>query len=521
MAFLKYARASVVHPNVGRVEWSNIRTAGTRANGDLSGNLLERASSLFEVTFVPADYLLTHATIVASVDTLTPPGIKQGSAVVDGFRVNRKYSDFRVRGACDKFINNNLDGWSRGVLLKSYPTFIGAHNFVEHVQVEDLSKGRIIDAVARDIGDSVYVDILIATARKHAELVAAINNGKMGTLSMGCTTDGTQCTKCGHWAADETELCPHIKYQKGNTFYDEQGGKHRIAELCGHESLDPHGGVHFIEASWVGTPAFTGAVMRNILEPTPEISRQAAEVLASPPPEWSDQDMAKAASEYIGEPKDNSAYHYRTMRQAPSFHTTLTANSPWATQEPSASDFLAGWEDVEDEGGEDAPAKEDNKGPFDDIEQELRTHLLDRVKKKVKEDMKNRDVQDALNPEDSSAAPNDSVVKEGQVNLYKAALDSLVRTASTSADLINGVASLNEQIGVRIPVGIYRVALLAGDKHLGSTREFLSACRSHLGRTPSPAEARTFVRLGKLLNRHQSGQEFTDTGSSPREGATR
>ena len=45
---------------------------------------------------------------------------------------------------------------------------------------------------------------------------------------------------------------------------DETGTPRRIAELCGHKSL-PNGGVKFVEASWVATPAFPGAVKRNIV----------------------------------------------------------------------------------------------------------------------------------------------------------------------------------------------------------------------------------------------------------------
>lgn len=221
MAMLKTARAVVQNPHVSRREWGDVRTAGRSLGklpsfarsrvaskaGTVPTNLVDQASTIFGSQFSPDNYLLTHATIVASVDVFTPPNVKLGSVLEDGFRVNRKYGDFRVKAECEKFINNNKDAWSRGVLVKAFETFIGGHNFVEHVQIESLSKGRIIDAVARDIGASVYIDILIATDRKHTDLVAAIESGKMGTMSMGCTVDGTICTKCGHWAADETEMC--------------------------------------------------------------------------------------------------------------------------------------------------------------------------------------------------------------------------------------------------------------------------------------------------------------------------
>lgn len=480
MAFMKYARASIVHPQVTGQGWAKVRTAA-KATADVSDNLINRAAGIFGKPFDPKDYLLTHATIVASVDTFEPPNTKLGSFSEGGFRVNRKYGNFRVKLGCDKFINNNLDCWDRGVLLKAYKTFIGGHNFVEHVQVEELSKGRIIDAVARDLGESVYVDILIATDRKHTDLVTAITSGKMSTLSMGCTVDGTICTKCGHWAADETEMCPHIKYEKGNVFFDDQGRQHRVAELCGHESLDPTGGVQFVEGSWVGTPAFTGAVLRNIIEVSPDsaIARQAAAILSQPPEEWSPATYRKAAS--------------------------------------LATTFMAGWGDEEGGGegeGEAAPAAPaaPAKGPFDDLEQELTTHLTDRIRKKIKKDMDSGNVEQALSPE-TPASTNEGLVKEGhqmdelvadrhQRVSYGGALSVLCRTASSEADLMNRVAVLNGDFGVSIPVPLYRAALRLGSfEGYTSEPQFVRACQAVLGKAPTPAEVNTLIRLGKLISR--------------------
>ena len=120
MPFLRYATAKVVHPHVSRGQWSRVRVAGNtaKAAGDMSDNLIQRASGLFEKKFNPEKFLLTHATIIASVDIITPPGVKTGSVVEDGFKVNRKFSDFRIKDASDKYINNNLDAWSRGVILR-------------------------------------------------------------------------------------------------------------------------------------------------------------------------------------------------------------------------------------------------------------------------------------------------------------------------------------------------------------------------------------------------------------------
>lgn len=508
MAFMKYAYADVVHPLVTRNEWGNIRTAAKAVERTLNGNLVSTASEIFGSSFDPNSFLLTHATIVASVDTYEPPGTKMGSVLEDGFRVNRRFGDYRVKTGCDKFINNNQDCWSRGVIMAAHQTFIGAHNFVEHVQVEDLSKGRIIDAVARDIGDSVYVDILLATAREHADLCKAIENNKMGTLSMGCTVDGTLCTKCGHWAADETEMCPHIKYQKGNIFFDNQGNKHRIAELCGHESLAPTGGVHFIEASWVQTPAFTGAVLRNVLEPTAEISRRATEVLSEPPPQWSAEDQLKAASliqdaEKVGEAPPDALFVTAPLGQAKKGFTV-------------SDNFLAGWDDEMgegDEGGEDEGEPEAPKSPFNDLEEELAKHMMDRVRKRIKDDMGGEKVQDM----GSSQAPNNNLVKQGRTKrAYWAGLRALIRTAASDAHLLDAVAQYNGDMGIPVPVPLYRAALKLGrHDQYGSVSDFLRACSSVLGRQPSSPESRTLARLSKLITMRSAG------GATRQQGATK
>lgn len=480
MGFMKYAAAVVNPTHISRKKWATIRQAGTslmgpanqriaRETGKVPENLVDQAAGIFGVPFNPKGYLLTHCTIVASVDTYAPEGTKVGSVMEGGFRVNLKYPKYRVTSSSRKFLNNNWDGWSRPVLLRSFETFIGGHNFVEHVQIEDLSKGRIIDAVARDIGDSVYIDILIATDRKHKELVAAIESSKMGNLSMGCTVDGTQCTKCGHWAADETEMCPHIKYEKGNTFYDEQGRVHTVAELCGHESLDPTGGVQFIEASWVETPAFTGAVLRNVLEPTEGLSRRAEQILKSPPPQWSDTASVKAAS-FI-----------------PPAQEGIVADD-WGEEEQGEED-------------QQQPPPKEKKSPLQDVEDELTKYLYDRAQKRIKRDLENRDGV----PEES-IAPNDTMQHEGTSRVvYQESLRMLTKTASSDADLINTIAMFNNRLGVILPVRVYRASLeVGGLKRYKNATEYLKACRTALGRQPTPEEVRVLARLSHLLSRREA-----------------
>ena len=478
MAFLRQANAIVVHPRTTQAGWSKVRQAKV-ATGQPSQNLVAQATEILGQAFDPSKFLLTHCTIVASVDVLDVPGVKLGAVKEGGKKVNRKYGNYRVTAETDSYINNNLDCFSRAVLLKAYRTFIGGHNFLEHVQVEDLSKGRIIDAVARDIGDSIYVDILVATDRKHATLVDDIENGRLGTLSMGCSVEETICTKCGNVAVDETELCECIKYAKGNMFLDERGKRHRIAELCGHETLDPTGGVTFIEGSWVASPAFTGAVMRNIIT-ADSLSAQAAqkvqEVLSTPPREWvSEGAHQRAASEVI---LQESAVVGRVSERKTAF------------------DF-----GEPDEGA--APAAPAGS-PFDDLEDRVMQDMLDRVERRVQDELDKRKAP-PKSPEDSSAAPNDTLVKEASRKVareaYVASVRALSKTASSEIDLLNKVAILDVHFGVKVPVAVYRTALSVGaiSKH-GSVESFLNVCRDTMGRPLTQGESRAFVRLGQILN---------------------
>ena len=464
MAFRRFANAIVVHPHASQRGWDRMRTA-SRVAGTPSANLSMQASEILGKSFDPSAYLLSHCTIVASVDVEKVTGVKLGAVKEDGKRINRKYADYRVTAETDRYINNNYDCFPRNVLLKSYRTFIGAHNFCEHVQVEDLSKGRIIDAVARDIGESIYVDILVATDRKHSDLVRDIEAGRMGTLSMGCQTETTTCTKCGNVAVDETELCDCVRYAKGNVFLDEAGRRHRVAETCGHESVDPTGGVTFIEGSWVGSPAFTGAVMRNIITPesmSQRTAQQAQRILASPPPQWVDGGQRKAAAERL------------------------------------LGEFDFGDPPAEG-GGEDAPKDEAEKAPasptkFDDLEDRVLQDVLDRVERKINDEVDGP----RPSPEDSSAGTNDNLNREAS---YVAAVGAILKKASSDVDLVDRVAGLDGAFGRKAPVAIYRAALSVGSssKH-GSIESFLLACRGALGRSVSPSEARTLLRIGRILS---------------------
>lgn len=487
MAMMKFAYARVTQPRTTPKSWEKTRTAARKANANMAPDLLKQAEDILGQPFTPDRYLLTHCTIVASVSTERVPNCKTGKVKVGSEQINRPWDDYYITADTEAWVNNNGDSWSRGVLAKSYKTFIGAANYVEHVQLPEHNKGRIIDAVLRDVGDSLYVDILVATDRKHTELVADIESGKMATLSMGCVIDGSQCTRCGNWAPDETTACRHIKFEKGNKFFDDQGNQRVVAELCGHESLDPNGGVQFIEASWVKTPAFTGAALRNVIDPikvAPEVMGRANEILRNPPSKWaaSPADVLKVANQ----PQNVGA--------------VIVGKTPgWKGSAPSSR--LSGWGEPEEEEApkEEAPAK----SPLDQAVDDTYEEVMKRVKKRVKDNLNPPPV-----PKSESTGPaqtNDNLNKDATRQKlaalrYRAGLDALCKVATSDADLMDKVARFNASKQIEISTGLYRAALRVGGTHKhASLGRYIAACAAALGRRPTAGEKRTLVRLGSLL----------------------
>lgn len=125
--------------------------------------------------FNPKDYLFTHDTIVASVKVA-----KDGYTIVD---------------PCYELVNANGNAWSNQVLSHAFRTFIGKPNFYQHYQIQGFEKGLILDAVLRPVtyvgsngkkAQIFYVDILVATNRKHKDIVKRIVDGQLTTMSMGC-----------------------------------------------------------------------------------------------------------------------------------------------------------------------------------------------------------------------------------------------------------------------------------------------------------------------------------------------
>ena len=137
-------------------------------------------------------------------------------------------NSYKIHPSTARFINNNGDGWTNEALKNNYDSFIGAYNFVNHVQEHDKAVGFVGDAISRriiiDPEDNIYVryiEILIATSRDFQTLVNKILKDDIKYLSMGCEAETSQCSYCGEVFEDE-ELCDHLAYSKGKYYIDKQ-----------------------------------------------------------------------------------------------------------------------------------------------------------------------------------------------------------------------------------------------------------------------------------------------------------
>jgi len=304
-----------------------------------------------------------------------------------------------------------------------------------------------------------------------------------GCAVHNCTCVHTTCTKCGNVGHDETELCPCVRYEKGNAFYDQNGIQHKVAELCGHASEDPTGGVNFIEASWVAVPAFAGAVMRNILHPEAidvSTNEQVRRVLASPPPEWTDADAAlqKAASQDVA--------------------SSLETPARWPRAVVARKDArVAQFGPPADEPGGDKPEKKD---PIEALEDEIESYVLDKVKKRIKEKLKAEVHEEAASDGELDTSTGDSVIKQA-ANQMAHGTAVLLGVARSDVELVDGIARLASSLGIKVSRDLYRTALRVGPARSQESLDgYLSRCGEALGRQPTTGEAKTLVRLGRILS---------------------
>ena len=249
MAFIKtgtiFTVASVAQID-GIEAWNKVAGRKLRHSNNVAGidinnnqELIEGNSDAVVCDIDPEKYIYIHTTIMASVTLEDPKG-------------------FYITRDTERYINSNGDSWTKEQLLNDYPTFMQVGTvFVEHDQNPEHAKGKVLDAIARDMGDTILIDLLFCVDRRHTDLVANIESGIANAVSMGCSTAYTICSICGNKAHNDKEYCVHIAKQKNQMVRCKDNVYRRAAELCYNNT--------FFDCSIVANPAFAGAVFRRLV----------------------------------------------------------------------------------------------------------------------------------------------------------------------------------------------------------------------------------------------------------------
>jgi len=140
-----------------------------------------------------------------------------------------------------------------------------------------------------------------------------------------------------------------------------------------------------------------------------------------------------------------------------------------------------------------------------DLEDEIEKYVLDKIKKKIKEKMVSDEDEDQPSDEELATSTNENINHQASTEKVAASLASgtgaLLRIARSDVELLDGLARLKQSHGVKVSRDLYRTVLRVGstDGH-PSLEKYLARCAEVLGREPQTGEAKTLVRLGRILS---------------------
>jgi len=188
--------------------------------------------------------------------------------------VNLEDNGFYIKPECAKYVNTNGDSWEKGLVVHTINSYLEKGlNYIEHVQVPYFAKGRPVDILLKDVGDSLYVDLLIEI--QDEETAQKVINGEYNSCSIGCSYSWAVCSKCGQRFSPVDARCSHLDFHLRQNFTDENGIERVIAEVL----RERDGGTVYTDISWVANPAFKPAVLHDVL--IPEIKTSAVGISLS------------------------------------------------------------------------------------------------------------------------------------------------------------------------------------------------------------------------------------------------
>lgn len=259
-------------------EWKEFKKQASVASAEKTSEIakesIDKEAEFQVVANVDTEkFIYIHTTIMAGVKTAS--------------------NGFYITSETEKYINDNHDSWTCDDLLSDYKSFKRATTFVEHDQTLENAKGKCIDAIARQMPDTVLIDVLFSVDKRHKDLVANIESNIINAVSMGCSTSKTICSICGNEAVDSSQYCDHVKQgNKGRMYMCADGKMRKAAEICKQNT--------FFDVSLVANPAFAGAVFRKILSSSELSNHLLANILTNKIESYKiDESMLKAASKSI------------------------------------------------------------------------------------------------------------------------------------------------------------------------------------------------------------------------------
>ena len=127
--------------------------------------------------------------------------------------------------------------------------------------------------------------------------------------------------------------------------------------------------------------------------------------------------------------------------------------------------------------------------------------MVNRVKKRLKDEVRKKDLEKELTPEDSTAEPNNNIIKQAH---YYVAVKAIAKIAKNDAEFLNMVAEYNKQSGIHLPQKLYRVAL-----QLGSAKKCLDSFQKTASKQEkiSSSDRKVIFKLSQFLDFYHKNKE--------------
>ena len=187
----------------------------------------------------------------------------QSSRTMKGFRMKPGYLYTVVR-AISARVNQNYDGWPSEELKKAHHTFIGKPVFVNHENYNPKeARGVVVASRYVENGNDRYIEVIQEIdAKRFPKLAHEIKTGGLDSVSMGAEAGFTICSACNNKAVDESDMCDHVLYHKGEKLRVRNRKTGKTEEKLVYESCYK---LSFFELSYVFDPADETAVASKVI----------------------------------------------------------------------------------------------------------------------------------------------------------------------------------------------------------------------------------------------------------------